>query len=44
MRGLAVTLNSGGSNTVVAKYKSNGLGAAFFANRWLFALRYANVR
>jgi hypothetical protein len=45
MRTISATL-TGGSNTVVAKYRSAGglTPVAPIFNRWLAALRYANVR
>lgn len=37
-----LTFDSGGANSIVAKYKSSGGGTATFFKRQLFALRYAN--
>lgn len=42
-RAVAVTLSGGGANTIVSKYRSPG-GTCGFLNRWLLALRYANIK
>jgi hypothetical protein len=36
-------LSNNGSNTITAKYRSEGVLTATFADRWLIALKYSNL-
>jgi hypothetical protein len=43
MRAVPKRLNAGGNNTIVAKYRSQVGANVSFGNRWLTAIRWANL-
>jgi hypothetical protein len=42
-RAITKTLDGGGSNTLLARYRSDGSNTVQFRRRWLVAVKYANV-
>lgn len=42
-RAALVTMESGGNNTIKARYKRGSAGTAGFTGRWLVVIRYASV-